>query len=143
MEAGQVVFDHVTKQRTEVQTKSAQQKERKVSAQSKTTSSTRIEAMTNSLRDNPNGTLIGTSGNTTHVIEADKVKSSYTRPDGVRVPTSKIIYSVTPITKGRNSATTKVFKNQKELNDYMNNTGAKWKSRKNRLSNKQKDELFD
>ena len=86
-----------------------------------------IEGLTDKLASNTDSTIIGTKGNTTYVVEADRIRVTRTLPNGVRVPASRTVYSVTPFVKGRSSADTQTFRNSQELNDYMKATGANWK----------------
>ena len=115
----------------------------KKSSSSKATSSKKIDNLVESLRSNTEGTIIGTAGNTTYVIEAHKAQSTYVKPNGVRSTGTVTRFNVTPIRKGTNSADVKFFRNSEELKDYMKSKGATWKSRKKKLSDKQKNRFFD
>ena len=150
-EAGQLVYNYTTRgqekaQREREVAKGAQERSairRNLSKPiTEKTSARKIDSLASNLASNANSTIVGTRGNTTYVVEAEKIRTTYTRPNGVRVPASRTVYTVTSFVKGRNSADTQTLRTEEDLRSYMKSTAATWKSRKNRLSNKQKDRLF-
>lgn len=152
-EAGQIVYENATKNKANVQSSTSATVVKKTQKMrsfhgnsskptSEKTSAKRVDSLASKLASNPSSTIVGTRGNTTYVVEAEKIRTTYTRPNGVTVPASRTVYTVTTFVKGRSSASSQTLRSEEDVKTYMKTTAATWKSRKNRLSNKQKDSLF-
>ena len=133
-------------ERAKTETKAEQKQETKAASKPKTvkpTSAKNSEKLSDSLRRGESGALVGDAGNKKILIEAYKVPTEYRKPDGGIKKGTRTVYEVTEFRKGSTSAGTKIYRNQEDVINAMVSSGASFKKRKNRLTSKQKDKLFD
>ena len=126
--------------------KAEQKQETKAAAKPKTikpTSAKSAEKMTDSLWRGESGALVGDAGNKKILVEAYKVPTEYRKPDGGIKKGTRTVFEVTEFRKGSTSANTKIYRNEDDVVSAMVSSGASFKKRKNKLTSKQKDKLFD
>lgn len=132
------------KSRTE--TRAEQTQATKAPAKPKTikpTSAKSAEKLTDSLWRGESGALVGDAGNKKILVEAYKVPTEYRKPDGGIKKGTRTVFEVTEFRKGSTSANTKIYRNEDDVVSAMVSSGASFKKRKNKLTSKQKDKLFD